>query len=389
MRLPLSAIERRTEERLARMIAYSRAATSVFVYVPVVFAWGSLRYPLIAATAAIAATIEARWLFRRAWQLKTVADPLLIGVDAGFCLALMLIGSRAADPGSRNVLMTVLLPFSLVCPALIGFGIGFTRRAMALLLMLAASWVAAIHPNYTLKLASDMLGFALWFAVALLIARELRDLAARTAAAQAETEEMQRIIASRDRESAVLRERAAAHREIHDYLLPIVERMASGKDDPRLSDEARKGVRRARRFLTEVDPSDVTSFGDLIRDLHDTFTDLMPLVSVLRIETDPPVEVGEAIAAATREALNNAHKHARTNQAINLYVESTEDGVEVTVRDRGVGFDPQRVHIRGGLGHTFPALRQHGGDFVIRSRSGEGTKLIIRWPTGDDVTTGA
>jgi signal transduction histidine kinase len=367
------------------MIAYSRAATAAFVYIPAVFAWGALRHPWIAALAAAAATVEARWVVRRAWRLRTSADPLLIGVDAGFCLALMLIGSRAADPANRNVLMTVLLPFSLVCPALIGFGFGVSRRSAALLLVLATTWVVSVHPNYTLKLASDMLGFALWFVVALLIARELRDLAARTAEAQAMAAEMQRVLAERDREAAVLRERTAAHREIHDYLLPIVERMAHGENDPGLSDEAWKGVRRARRFLTDGDPGEATPFGALIDDIRESFADdRMPLVCVMRIHADPPAEAGEAVAAATREALNNARKHAGTGRPVNLYVEAAEDGVEVTVRDRGVGFDPGRVTPRGGLGSTFPALRQVGGEVVVKSRPGEGAKIIIRWPVGDD-----
>lgn len=375
--MPTSPIESRTEERLARMIGYARLGTSAFVYIPVLFAWGQLRLPLLAAAAAVAATVEAQWVARRAWRVKTTRDPLLIHVDVAFCLVLMLVGSRAADAAGLNAVMTVLLPFALLCPALLGFGLGLRRRAFVLLLVLAAGWVLAIHPHYTVKLASDMLGFLLWFTVGLLIARELRDMARTAADAQRENEAMQRVIAEHERRAAVDRERAAAHREIHDYLLPIVEHTARSALDPRVSGEARQSLERARRFLSADEWPEHTPFRLLVARLRDVSAQVVPAID---IAVDPPSEVGEAIVAAAREALNNAGKHARTAGPINLYVRADLDGVEVVVRDHGAGFDPEHVRAGGGLGRTLPSLRRHGAGYTITSAPGAGTKVVIRWP---------
>jgi len=372
-----STIERRTEERLARMIAYVRFGTVFFVYIPPIFAWNDLRYPLIATAAALASTIEAGWVVRRVWFIKTTSDLRLITIDVSFCLALMLIGSQAADPSNRNTLMTVLLPFTLACPALLGLGLGLTRMAVFLLTVLAAGWAIAIYPYYTVKLASDMMGFALWLVLAHLIARELRDLASRTAAAQRDASRIQGLFAEHQRKAAIARERAAAHREIHDYLLPIVERVAVGENNSHVHDAARKGLARARRFLEDDHLETISPFGVLVTDLRNAFT---KLIVVINIEIDPPHDVGEAIIAAIREALNNARKHAATDRPVNLYVSSTASGVEVVVRDRGKGFDMSEVRAGGGFRRTFPTLDRHGIAFQIESSPGNGTKVVIRWP---------
>ena len=120
----------RTEQRLACMIAYTRVATTLFLAIPL-FGWHRLRYPLIAVLALVAAVVEAGWFLRRVLRRRTIRDRLLLSVDVAFCMALMLIGSRAALPVDRNTMTTEFVPFGLVASAALGVGAGL-RPAAAL-----------------------------------------------------------------------------------------------------------------------------------------------------------------------------------------------------------------------------------------------------------------
>ena len=50
---------------------------------------------------------------------------------------------------------------------------------------------------------------------------------------------------------------------------------------------------------------------------------------------------GEALVAATREAMVNAAKFGE-GSPVAVYAEATDDALQVFVRDRGPGFDPAR-----------------------------------------------
>ncbi|WP_007511387.1 sensor histidine kinase [Pseudofrankia saprophytica] len=363
----------RTEERLARMIAYTRSATSCFLFIPPVFAWDRLRHPWLAVAVALMGVVEAACLHHRLRKVRSTRDGQAIALDVGFSLLLMVIGSRAASADSRTTVMTVLLPFALVCPALLGFGVRRPVVGAAIVSVLGLGWSGALYPNYTVKIASDLLGFALWFVVATLIARELRSLAQQTLQSQQENARIERELSRRERETVVEHARRDAHRTIHDYLLPVVERVASGATDEPVHEAARQGVARARWFLADIRTN--TPFTRQIGDVQSMFPEI---TTVIDIESDPPLEVADAVVAATREALTNVRKHAGRDVAAHLYVQATAGSVEIVVRDRGKGFDTAAVSAGGGLGRTFPAVELVGGTVSITS--GDGTKVVIRWP---------
>jgi signal transduction histidine kinase len=369
-------MEVHTEQRMATMIAYTRVATSSFVAIPPILAWPDLRFPTLAAASAVGAVGEAVVVWRRLRRTGTTRDPVVLGVDVVFCLLLIAVGSRAADADGRGVLLTVLLPFALVCSALLGFGVRRIWVAALLAAVLSAGWAAALFPLYTIKIASDLLGFALWLVVARLIARELRNLARATIEAQADTARFQQELAQSARNAAVERERMAAHREIHDYLLPVVADVAADRRDPHVREAARQGLLRARRFLADAQPSG-TAFRDGVRDLANAFPDT---TSVIAIEHDPPHEIGEAVLAAAREALTNARRHG--GGATHLYLEAAQAALRVIVRDRGPGFDRATTAPGGGLRRTFPAVQRLGGTIDIRTEGG--TKVVIGWQRPDD-----
>ena len=103
--------------------------------------------------------------------------------------------------------------------------------------------------------------------------------------------------------------------------------------------------------------------------------------------------VAVAMAHAVREALANVASHAGTGEA---WVEVSPaapggqggepDGVCVTVRDTGLGFDPASVDpARLGLRRSIiERVADWGGQASIQSEPGQGTVVSLRWPATAD-----
>jgi signal transduction histidine kinase/phage shock protein PspC (stress-responsive transcriptional regulator) len=89
------------------------------------------------------------------------------------------------------------------------------------------------------------------------------------------------------------------------------------------------------------------------------------------------------IVAAAGEAVANAARHAGTGR-VDVYAEVTPDAVEVFVRDRGRGFDPETLpDDRHGVRHSIiDRMRRHGGTAEVRSAPGEGTEVRLHLPRG-------
>ncbi len=371
----------RTEYRTSRMLVFVRVGTSFFAYLPL-FIWGSLAHPWIAVCAAVAASCEAA-LFA-VWVLgtRTLRDRLLVTVDVLFCLALMLMGTRAAAPHMRNVVATELLPTALAGAAIVGFAFTFGVGQVIAVAALMAGWVLALLPDVTLKLFSDLLGFAVWYVVSALSMREFRTLAVITDQTQ---EAAQRGAV----EAEAARHRERVHREVHGHLLPIVEFLIAGEPiGERFIRDARRAARRARRLI--ADPraaSDQTEeardFTALLNETIDSCADRLVLESVLVITVEPPPDLIEALCTAVGEVLRNVIRHAGARCQVNLYVESTAEQGQITVRDRGPGFDPSAVVPGGGFGSTFTALQRHGAEWLVDSAPGRGTAVTITWPPPD------
>ncbi|ACU53150.1 GAF sensor signal transduction histidine kinase [Acidimicrobium ferrooxidans DSM 10331] len=91
-------------------------------------------------------------------------------------------------------------------------------------------------------------------------------------------------------------------------------------------------------------------------------------------------ERGLAVMRICQEALNNVASHAATDAA-ELRARRVGDDLVVTVRDRGVGFEPEAtVPGRLGLVGMRERARLLGGTIEIFSRLGEGTLVRLRVP---------
>jgi len=102
-------------------------------------------------------------------------------------------------------------------------------------------------------------------------------------------------------------------------------------------------------------------------------------------QTGYPLELDEAKRAtlfrALRELLINVAKHAQSKQAF-VTIDSTSERLRLTVRDHGVGFDPNSHAGRFGLLNILDRIGTMGGRVDIDAAPGEGAAISIELPRG-------
>ncbi|MBF0816486.1 ATP-binding protein [Microbacterium paludicola] len=174
----------------------------------------------------------------------------------------------------------------------------------------------------------------------------------------------------------------AAH--LHDSVLQtlalIQNRAGASSEVGRL---ARAQERELRAWLYDGDtPAD----SDLATDLRDYGSalelDYEVVMTVVSAGTSTERASGE-VAAAAREAMLNAARHA--GGEVSVYIEGSPGSVDVYVRDRGPGFDPQEVPAdRLGVRESIIGrLRRIGGSATVTPGAGDtGTQVHIRYPAG-------
>jgi signal transduction histidine kinase len=248
-------------------------------------------------------------------------------------------------------------------------GFGITLVIGAVLLFLSA--------NNALGQTRDVIlaAIAAVFALALILAPFLWRLGRNLA-----TERAARI---RSQERAEL----AAH--LHDSVLQTLTLVQKRASDPReVAQLARRQERELRTWL--FDPDRPAASDSLAAALEDAAVDVeeshgVP-IEVVAVGDAPVGERGEALVAATREALVNAAKFAPDAGEIDVYAEFDEDGAQIFVRDRGPGFELESVPAdrRGVRESIVGRMERFGGRAEIRSRPGAGTEVELTMPRGGE-----
>ena len=85
---------------------------------------------------------------------------------------------------------------------------------------------------------------------------------------------------------------------------------------------------------------------------------------------------------AVREALFNVVKHAQTLHAA-VKMDKANGHIQITISDRGVGFPPDSLDPKNGLGglaHIQRRVRLMGCDLRVQSQPDKGTQVIIQVP---------
>ena len=200
------------------------------------------------------------------------------------------------------------------------------------------------------------------------------------------------------RSAARAAERAALAREeqraeiaahLHDSVLQtlaiIQNRAGTGTEIARI---ARAQERELRDWLfAGTDPF----AGDLATELK-TIARELELEHAVRIEVVTVGDVGAiesaALAGAAREALVNAARHAGGD--VTVYAEATPEAVEVFVRDRGAGFDPDAVPDgRLGIRESIVGRMARAGGTGSVTSDADGTEVLLRLPRRAATASGA
>ena len=183
--------------------------------------------------------------------------------------------------------------------------------------------------------------------------------------------------ADAERLRAEARADMAAH--LHDSVLQtlaLIQRQAS--DAPTVAALARRQERELRTWLygESTRASSLRSaLREVVADVEADFPVDVELVCVGDAEVNDRVE---ALVLAVGEAVTNAAKHSGAPR-VDVYAEVDEGHLEVFVRDRGTGFDPDAVpEGRMGVRESIRArMERYGGSATIRSGPDEGTEVKV------------
>lgn len=180
---------------------------------------------------------------------------------------------------------------------------------------------------------------------------------------------------------AVSEERAEIAARLHDSVLQtlalIQKRAGDSREVTRL---ARAQERELRAWLFDApSAAPTTCFGALeaacgeVEDLFDM------RVSAVTVGEDAELtEAAKLLIQAAREAMVNAGKHAGVD-VVDVYAELLAGELSIFVRDRGVGFDVDRIPAdRHGIRDSIRArVEGSGGRVRISSTPGEGTEVEL------------
>jgi signal transduction histidine kinase len=189
----------------------------------------------------------------------------------------------------------------------------------------------------------------------------------------------------------VTAERAEIAAHLHDSVLQTLALIQRQAEHPReVVRLARGQERELRTWLygpggyhspggAALDAGFTEALAAAAAEVEDTYA---VTVSPVVVGGDRTLDDGlRALVLAAREAMVNAAKHAEVAE-VSVYAEVEAGEVHVFVRDRGGGFDPDRVpEDRHGLADSVRArMRRHGGTVALRTAPGEGTEVHLAMP---------
>jgi signal transduction histidine kinase len=186
-------------------------------------------------------------------------------------------------------------------------------------------------------------------------------------------------------------ERADMAARVHDSVLQTLALIQRAAGEPeRVVQLARAQERELRAWLFDGElpaskadgaPSIAVGIRQIAAEVE---ADHRVAVDVVTVGDRPLDDRLRAVLAAAQEATVNAAKWSGAS-TVSLYAEVEPAKVSVFVRDRGRGFDPDRVpEDRRGIAHSIQArMLRIGGVAVVRTAPGQGTEVELSVRTGE------
>lgn len=334
---------------------------------------------------AVVVALQLRASSRGSW--------VLLGIDLGVAVCAVIVsgvvqGAELVSHGAQT------LPVLWPAAAVVAWGLqGGWRAGVAAAGVVSAAgvverqgWSALTVHNIVLLLVA---GFVVGYAGALV-------------------RESERQLAVAVRLSAATRERERLGRVVHDGVLQILALVArTGVEASAGEAQAAERFGRLARLAGEQEVALRALVATPFDDVHPLdrgiagagVIDLRPLLTALASGTvtvstpglGVPCEAGAAheVTAAVAAALDNVARHAGPTAHAWVLLEDEGDTVVVSVRDDGVGFDPDirlpqaRAAGRMGVASSLRGrLLDLGGSVDIVSGPGRGTEVELRLPRG-------
>lgn len=334
----------------------------------------------------------AVWLLVVSVRLGDVRPPAVV-LAGGVALCLLLWPPGVVDVAAAEddlPWLWLVLPITMVTLAALGsvplsllYGLG-TGSLYAVIRVMdvggAAAPVVAVLEGAllcTLSVGPAVLLTGAWRAAARLDA-----LADEAAAASAEA----------SRAAAALDTRRELDAVVHDTVLATLHTAVRDRDAPELAQLADQALQTFRTPLAPLEGEPVSA-SEVGQRLHASLSAVAPHAELdVREGPTVPGGVARAMTDAALEAARNARRHGGGAGAvpdIMVVVERTRegDGLQVTVRDDGVGFDPSLVPPqRMGLAVSVRERMQRvGGRADVVTATGSGTTVrLLWWPPAEE-----
>lgn len=359
--------------------------------------------PILLRIAAGARVVGAAWVGVLVFSAYLVARdamdrpwlPIIVAaVVAGW--SMISVGWSSSNPArlvtaSTLVVDVMLGAGALVATAFTGAGVPTYSGGLPLIVVAVASirgrreaWGAAtimtvvtlaVRPGGAPEAVSSIVLYAAGAAIFTWIVRTLR-LSDRY---RREADDSRR---SAEAARARAEERVEISRHLHDSVLQtlaLIQRRAESANDVTML--ARKQERELRDWLFGASPVD----GSFVAALSAVAADIEQRHSVpVEVVTSGDGELTDdavAIVAAAGEAMSNAAAHSGA-EVVTVFGEVTDSQFRVYVRDRGRGFDPERLPSdRLGVRESIMGrMTGHHGQATVRSESGWGTEWRLEVP---------
>lgn len=361
---------RAIDSQLLAGIALYRAAAWVWLLIVAAVSASRLDAPGPAWAVVGATGLVTIGLLRRVWtRTEAPVRGIELSLDLTAGVALLVADGWVYEAG-RPQSLAGAWPVAAVLA--IGVARGLWPSVAAAVTLGAARFVGLIgmahspghwHASQWLSVFSTAVLYGLAGAAAATVARRVR--AAEDAAAEA---------AARDRVA----------RDLHDGMLQTLAAVQRRATDPELVHLARTQEAELRTYLftPNADADDDLEAG--IRRIATATTARWGIaVDAAFVPPLPRLDrrTVETLGAAVGECLANTAKHAGVDR-VNLSVEADESGsLQVVVRDRGTGFDPDTVSQRGLQHSVVDRITEIGGTAEVSSVPGRGTEVRLRVPT--------
>jgi signal transduction histidine kinase len=204
--------------------------------------------------------------------------------------------------------------------------------------------------------------------------------------------------------SATEDEKRRLARELHDDFSHRLARLSldasllddalpPGGDAPRVMQGMREEISRLAEDMHaiahQLHPAILEDLGlaEALRTEGDLLARTNELDVTVKVDDVPrqlPPDVALCAFRICQEALQNVSRHAQAS-AVGITLRTVNGQLCLTVRDNGVGFDPERDRIRASLGHASmrERVRLVGGEVNIHSHPGLGTTIETQIPLAE------